>query len=310
MNFKNTKEIYCNIKSKATTALQFKILKYFLSSITTEEVIKLFWENENDPDLYDFLKKMINENANNDLTYKTLIEPILLKLPEKNYRKEVKYRTILDLMMHTFSESTKLKIFFKFIGSERKSNREFAYKVSSSIQNSTIEKILKDNWNKYKDESLLAILYEKNILTNDDLIEIWEKDNNIETIILLINNNALSIEKHLEVINTIIKSEEIEDWIKRKCYQIIASKDINNIKFLKETEPVTFLYLMAVHNQIVDDKYIFNILNSLDNPDLLNLVFWCVSKMGKSNLLYKIFEKIDFIENRINENIRKVIFCT
>ena len=60
MNFKNTKEIYCNIKSKATTALQFKILKYFLSSITTEEVIKLFWENENDPDLYDFLKKIFN----------------------------------------------------------------------------------------------------------------------------------------------------------------------------------------------------------------------------------------------------------
>jgi len=52
--FENAKEIYCDMKSKATTALQVNILKYFLSSITAEEVIKLFWENESDPDIYSF----------------------------------------------------------------------------------------------------------------------------------------------------------------------------------------------------------------------------------------------------------------
>jgi len=310
MNFENAKEVYCDMKSKATTALQVNILKYFLSSITAEEVIKLFWENESDPDIYSFLKKMINENVNNDLINKNLIEPILHKIPEKNFRKEVKYRTILDLLMHTFSESTKLKIFLKFIGSERKSNREFAYKISSSIQNSKLEKILKDNWDKYKDESLLSIMHERNILTNNDLIEIWKENNKIEAIILLLNKNALSIEKHSDVIKTIINSKEIEDWIKRKCYQIIASKDINNIEFLKTSEPVTYLYFMAVNNQILNDKYILNVLNSLDNFDLLNLILWCVSKMGKSDLLYKIFEKSDVIENRINENIRKDFVCT
>ena len=311
MNYEQKKRNLNHIRSTANSEFKLKFLDYFMKFFNTEEIIKLFWENVDDSLVYKHLKLRVENSKDKDLSeYKNLIDTIIMRLPEDNYNREVKFRSILSIVLSNLALKTKKEIFDKFINSHRKNNRKFAYHIANLIFDSRIKKRLLIAWKEFKDVYVLSILLDNNAITEDDLFKIWDECKDIEIFIILLKKNAVSAEKHIPAINEIIRSNYIDDWIKRKCYKILASENINNVLFLKETEPVTYIYLMSIYKQKIDDKFIKRTLYNLDDLELTGLLFWCIEKLGKSNLLIELYNEADKIEEKINKNLRDRVIST
>ena len=169
-----------------------------------------------------------------------------------------------------------LKLFDILIFNKRKNDRKLACWIARKHFNDSIEKKL-----------FLA----------------WEKFNDAQLIVPLIENGKISIDLHYAIIEKLLKDESVEDWIKRKLLLLLAKKDFEAINFIKNSDPVTYLYIATKLDQEVEEEYIIKIILNLDDSSLLGLVIWCIGKMGKRDLLLKLHPMSDEIEKRIFDNM-------
>ena len=267
MNFKIKKGKFKELMKIASTEIEVMCVKIYLHTFNDKEIVRLLTDFINDTKAFDFIKINILKRINifGIKPFNPFISKIINTLPIPDYKREKKKLSFLNDILEKLNNNQCSKIFFKLINSEKKINKNFALKVANHYYDCKIEKTLLEKWTNSQDQSVLY---------------------------LLITHNAINIVEHKNLIVKLISSNKLNNWNRNQLLIIFAKENIENVAFLKESEPLTYLYILNKLNLKLDIELLNKLVDNISKSDPIGLIMWYLAKSENSKLYLEVFKKI------------------
>jgi len=209
--------------------------------------------------------------------FKSFLEDAITLIPIENYKIASKIRSVLSQSKEALPKKYLIRLFDILIFNKRKNDRKLACWIANQHFNNDINKKLLIAWDKFHDPQLIVPLLE---------------------------NGKISIDNHYYIIEEILEDSNVEDWLKRKFLLLLAKKDFSQIEFIKDSDPVTYIYISTKFKKKVDNEFILDTISNIDDFSKLGLIIWCIGKMKKRKLLLDLVPQREKMTMLVFENMK------
>ncbi|KFZ32125.1 hypothetical protein IDSA_05525 [Pseudidiomarina salinarum] len=198
------------------------------------------------------------------------IEKLLREFYIAEGRRRISLGTSIKIFGSGLNKAQRLKFIKYQLLSPAVLDRKRAFSLIDAAAIKDVESMLWEAWKKYSDSHCLEVLSKYGSLSflSNHFLQIWNAPN--------------------------IKFRVKNDVLKR-----VAVDDFSKVEFLKKDAPVSFLSASIAANRSVDDEFALSVVHSVNKINELGYFFWCLGKLGKKELLLKLLDNIDSIENQI-----------
>jgi hypothetical protein len=246
------------------------LLRALMSCLTEKELITLYFEQYKSREFSEVIEKYIVQRVNSCYSsdYIHLLEGIYARMDKGNYREYARFRALLSKIISFFPKDVITSYFYRFIESQMISDRNKAYSISPLIWDEDIENTLWLKYRIYKDLNCLIKITEYGRPENMGMLlqELWSDD-------------------------------KVPFWTKTKILKRIAPINFTGIAFLKDVNPVSYLYasIIAEQDSRMTDEELISIVQGADSLNQLGFIIWCLGKLKKWDVLVKLQHEIDKI---------------
>lgn len=190
----------------------------------------------------------------------TLYDYLFSAIESASYIDRLRFRKIIDVIIEHLDEERQLEYFSYFYRSQYRYEKKAALNVARYIWNVDIENLLVHDYYKYESIDVLLTLIE---LISDD--------------------------QYLDLAKSTFKSST-PNYIKAKLVKRLKGFSLNDLAFLKTTDPGNFLGLIRYTNEVVSDKTLLECYERVPTR-YKPFALWNIGKLGKWELIKPELER-------------------
>lgn len=249
---------------------RFEYAVYLTIDLTI--LCQLYFSYLIDTDVRNKVVRHIQLRADSDNTTIPIwfLDKLLKEFSRSEGRKRISIGTTIKALA-SYLDDIQIKAFITDqILSESVLDRKRAYVLTETYYDIDIEHLLRQSWNTYKDPGCMAVLVKQG-----------------------------SIENLVELFDVLWKSQNTKFYIRNNALKRVAKYDFEKVIFLKNDSPVSYLTACIAAKHDVDDNYLLTVAKDTTAINELGYVLWCIGKLGKANVLYKLLDELETIEENL-----------
>lgn len=267
----NIKKFYKKLDSCSARSLD-RIEYAFYLAMSLEDLCTSFFEYLPNTDIRNKLLRHIKKRvqAGDENIPPWFLESLLKKFSTSMGRPRISLGTAIKELSNYYSLDD-LRVFFRWqIFSEGISDRKRAYHVSEICYNDDIEELLVKAWKKFGDEASISVLVKVG-----------------------------STERVVDLFEEIWNSSEVKFYIKNQALKKVAFFDFGKVSFIEKDSPVSYLTASIAAGRNVADEFVLKTARSANSINELGYVLWCAGKLSKSDVIFRMTDEIQVIEEKL-----------
>lgn len=213
-----------NSKGRSVDSIEYALYL----TIGLKELCGLYFNYITETDIRNKLVKHILERVERQgqIMPREFLEKLLIQFSSSEGRERISLGTTIKSLSKYLSRNQRIKFVMEQLLSEKVSDRKRAYSLVDDSCVHQIEEKIWESWEQYSDNNCVALLAEKgsvNLLSEKFLI-IW-------------------------------KSDDIKFYIKNNALKRVAVESFDEVIFLKDEAPISYLSACVAAKKPVDDAF-------------------------------------------------------
>lgn len=201
---------------------------------------------------------------------KEFFEKLLFEFSKSNGRKRISLGTTIKNLNEHLNNKQRVEFVEQQLFSESVLDRKRAYSSINESCINDVEEKLWEVWGIYTDNNCIALLAEIGSIS-------------------LLSHNFLAI----------WHADGIKFYVKNNILKRVSAQSFNTVKFLKDESPISYLSACVAANKSIDDAFALSVAKGASKINELGYVIWCLGKLGKETILYKILDELNSIEEAL-----------